>query len=659
MQGLTLHRLVLPDSWQAEAIQALKQGLDVVLDAPTGAGKTYVFEKWIESSPPSGQAVYTVPTRALANDKYHEWKARGWKVGIRTGDLHLDDDAPVVVATLEAVQSAAEPGHHPSLFVVDEYQWLSDPVRGNHYEGVLMNLPPTVRLLLLSGSVANPHDAASWLERLGRRVSVIRHPTRPVPLEEVDLEHLARSVPRQITGFWPRLLTAALREDLAPVLVFAPRRQDAERLARQAAAALPPCPPLRLTPEQQSLVTPELARTLAARVAYHHSGLTYGQRAGVIEPLAKAGQLRVVVATLGLSAGINFSLRSVLLAGNRYMSGGVEKDLEPHEILQMAGRAGRRGLDETGFFLVTSQSPRLSHARPQQLKRAPAIPWAFLLRRFQQGGDLTELALRFGGRLFSETRLRTGIEDTSRLDPALLPCGQRTDTGRARLVRKTRRIFKGCKTCPLHAACLELDPQPTLIWQWQRLGIVDHRLQLTRRGQIVAGFLGPEGLALAAALEDPSYPVDELIVDLGNLYGSDRFCGSEPRWAGRLALACQSVYGRFTIPGFLEFGVPIQYGSGAAEIITGLAERDQRKTRLTGEWAGLGDIDRLLVEWRGLLRQIVSAPGPDWDRWKQLQEAARSRLATFPDDPLPVLPRLGPHQKEPISHKLGRFTPSF
>jgi replicative superfamily II helicase len=90
------------------------------------------------------------------------------------------------------------------------------------------------------------------------------------------------------------------------VLIFAPRRKGAEELAVEIARYLPNPNPLILSTEQRHIVGPHLERMLKSRVAYHHSGLSYAVRAGVIEPLAKAGQLRVVVATMGLAAGINF-----------------------------------------------------------------------------------------------------------------------------------------------------------------------------------------------------------------------------------------------------------------------------------------------------------------------------------------------------------------
>src|SRR5437868_9234430 len=76
--------LIIPDLWQQEAVRALQQGKDVVVQAPTGSGKTYIFELLYPNL--KTQAVFTVPTRALANDKLSEWRARGWDVGISTGD---------------------------------------------------------------------------------------------------------------------------------------------------------------------------------------------------------------------------------------------------------------------------------------------------------------------------------------------------------------------------------------------------------------------------------------------------------------------------------------------------------------------------------------------------------------------------------------------
>ena len=88
------HKLLVPDLWQQEALRYLREGLDVVLHAPTGAGKTFVFEMLMDSGW-RGRAIYTVPTRALANDKAREWMEKGWDVGVCTGDLRFHPDAQV------------------------------------------------------------------------------------------------------------------------------------------------------------------------------------------------------------------------------------------------------------------------------------------------------------------------------------------------------------------------------------------------------------------------------------------------------------------------------------------------------------------------------------------------------------------------------------
>src|ERR1700726_2256007 len=117
--------LIIPDKWQQDAVNLLREGKDVVVQAPTGAGKTYIFELLYESL--RGQAIYTVPTRALANDKLAEWRARGWNVGIATGDLADNLEASILVATLETQKNRLIAGHGPALLVVDEYQMISDP----------------------------------------------------------------------------------------------------------------------------------------------------------------------------------------------------------------------------------------------------------------------------------------------------------------------------------------------------------------------------------------------------------------------------------------------------------------------------------------------------------------------------------------------------
>ncbi|HSH16073.1 MAG TPA: helicase-related protein, partial [Verrucomicrobiae bacterium] len=543
---------------------------------------------------------------------------------------------------------------------------------------------------------------------------------RPVPLEEVFVNHLNWNLPREVRGYWPRVAARALAEGLGPILLFAPRRQATESIAAELARQLPNQHPLELTEEQRHLVGDHLAKMLKSRIAYHHSGMSYAVRAGVVEPLAKAGQLRVVVATMGLAAGINFSLRSVALAGESYRRDRVEVAIRPDEILQMAGRAGRRGIDETGYFLVSANGIRLAEGYPAHLSRSGMVDWGTLLGIMEgaaaQGDDPFQAAVKIQERLFTTKPIHLGVECSLKHPDA--PCGLTTDAERARHVRRqvrqminsrgewevfpkssevriseivvgpplsdseartatgrdlppllsdpdalgkigpgtlvklnnatgaaatygrsvtvaevledgrimiakpTRRqtSWKGrhatrerwqqkivplieaqyrkqnlpviqfrdqpprivailslaeqslhvpvdshgvalwkpaerhvgqpdCERCPLTELCRELPTATGTALLWKRMDLVDPAGRPTRRGRIVSFFSAGAGLAIAAALEDETYSMDELIYDLANLDAGFRFCQEENRFAGRLAVACREVYGTRSVAG--------------------------------------------------------------------------------------------------------------
>ena len=402
-------RLILPDHWQQVALAALRRGEDVVLQAPTGAGKTHVFELLVESGH-RGQAVYTVPTRALANDKRAEWKAAGWDVGIATGDLSENLGAPVVVATLETQRHRFLEGQHPDLLVVDEYQMIADLRRGAAYETVLALAPKATQLLLLSGSIANPKATAEWLRSLGRTVTLVEEYRRPVPLEEVWLDALETKEPEGVRSPIARAVIKGILADLGPILVFSPRRRAAEQIARDIAHGLPMGNGPQLSPAQRNMAGEDLYRLLRQGVGLHHSGLTYEQRSLLIEPWAKSGRLKVVVATTGLAAGINFSLRSVLVTDRRYATDHAEREVRPDELLQMFGRAGRRGLDEKGYALWSGDSPRLGEAKPLQLKRGESLDWPAFLALMHRAPDPQAAAKKLAGSLFTREPVQLALE---------------------------------------------------------------------------------------------------------------------------------------------------------------------------------------------------------------------------------------------------------
>ncbi|OHE80608.1 MAG: hypothetical protein A3G75_08000 [Verrucomicrobia bacterium RIFCSPLOWO2_12_FULL_64_8] len=315
------------------------------------------------------------------------------------------------------------------------------------------------------------------------------------------------------------------------------------------------------------------------------------------------------------------------------------------------------------------------------------------MRQLRDGHSALEVARTAAGRFFADQPILLGAEATARRELEELPCGQRTDTGRARLVRRQKNPSPLCPDCSLREECFQLSPQPALLWQWQKLGLLDRELRLTLRGKIVSFFLGPEGLALAAALEDGRYPLEDLVFDTANLFAGDRFAGTNPRRLGRLVRVCEHTYRRITIEGWLEHGVPTQYGSGAAEAVRALVEQKARRGEVAAahEYAGRGDIDRLLTEWRSLLRQVAGAPalkmvdcgmrnaeseGPESEaagfkpgtrnattlsavlarRWDEFRGLCRAQLGAAKADALPNLPPLTAEQRRPVNHRFFRAT---
>jgi superfamily II DNA/RNA helicase len=340
-------------------------------------------------------------------------------VGLCTGDASINPDAPIIVATLETQKRTILNQIGPALLVIDEYQMLNDEGRGLNYELVIAAAPPNTQLLLMSGSVGNPADVANWLIRIGRNAEIVAHYSRPVPQDEIQMEGLKGYVPKQTKGYWPKMIQKALANDLGPILIFAPKRHASEQLAKDLAEAISPKIPLTLSSDQKRLAKDGLSSLLKKRISYHHSGLSYQQRAALIEPLAKAGELQIVVATTGLGAGINFSMRSVLIIDKEYRQGDYHHILRPDELLQMFGRAGRRGLDDKGYILTTPGKPSLRDAKPIKLVGKNQIDWPSFINILQTAQankqDPVQALRALVSRLFSEQVSPIGMQNFLKL----------------------------------------------------------------------------------------------------------------------------------------------------------------------------------------------------------------------------------------------------
>lgn len=399
-------KLLSLDPWQQQVLDLLRSGESVVVDAPTTAGKTRAVEVFFAQNidDPTFRAAYTTPVKSLSNDKVRELRSMfgAEKVGIATGDIKENLDAPIVVATLESYRNSLlgiEPDLGRSLVVFDEYHYLQDEGRGSAWEEALILTPPSCQVLLLSASVANAEEFADWISNQGKkRCTLVRTEHRPVPLTNLVYygghwlteDNLPKDAFKYMNPTRQQLplrhedlvtrLPALIELELTPCIIYCGKRFDCENLAMSIERVLPP-----LTPEQAerigtslqqshqdikalSFIKPSLRRMIQTYgVAFHHSGLAPSARIA-IERLVKDGLLRFCVATMGLSLGINFSVRSALIAD--YQRPG-EAGMTPYaegEILQMLGRAGRRGKDVIGFSLWPSVE---SYSRQAGSKREP------------------------------------------------------------------------------------------------------------------------------------------------------------------------------------------------------------------------------------------------------------------------------------------------
>jgi ATP-dependent RNA helicase HelY len=186
-----------PDPFQLEALAALEFE-DVLVTAPTGSGKTWIAREGIRRLLDSGKrAWYTTPLKALTNSKYQEFGDEFGKerVGILTGDRKENSDAPLIVGTTEIFRNqlfdAMRGGHdvRTDLVVIDEAHYLGDEDRGHVWEEAIILTPPRIRLLLLSATIGNAREFASWIEEVrGLRCGVVTRPgARPVPLRAAFL----------------------------------------------------------------------------------------------------------------------------------------------------------------------------------------------------------------------------------------------------------------------------------------------------------------------------------------------------------------------------------------------------------------------------------------------------------------------------------------
>ena len=406
----------VPDPFQLEALEKIKDH-DVLVSAPTGAGKTWIAQRVIEEYLKNGMRVwYASPLKALSNSLYQEFAQEFGQdaCGIVTGERKENTGAPIIVGTTEILRNQLYDAMHEGtsiasdLVILDEAHYLSDQDRGVVWEEVLIYLPSRVKLLLLSATISNAEEICAWLmKNRGTKAFVVRSDERPVPLEMLFLfpdgliaplggrRGLSSSVKRFMASHvfekghrgrqpLPRYgdIIACLRKfDLLPAIFFLKSRMDCDnavlscaysekdeetrdRLREEVNAFIKEYPHLEGHRQIEPLVE--------SLVASHHAGqLPYWKV--LIERMMNKGYLDAIFSTSTVAAGVNFPARTVALVQSDRYNGREFADLTATDLHQMIGRAGRRGKDNIGFALIipgVHQDPQLIY----ELKDSPPEP---------------------------------------------------------------------------------------------------------------------------------------------------------------------------------------------------------------------------------------------------------------------------------------------
>ncbi|NQT51673.1 DEAD/DEAH box helicase [bacterium] len=416
------------DPFQEQAIAAIDRGDSVLVAAPTGAGKTLIAEYAMDLALSTGrQIVYTAPIKALSNQKFRDFAVKyPDQIGILTGDVSINYGAPGLIMTTEIFRNTLleDPDRlaRVDYVIFDEFHFINDRERGTVWEESVLFAPERIRFLCLSATMPNVDEIAGWMrEAQAGPVEVVLEEHRPVPLEHAlwadgyglhslsSFERLmeersrGRRVARRAGLGSDALLDHVVDEGRLPCLYFcfnrrlcqaraeANARRDllSAREHRQVAQLFGElCERFGVTDEPSAILMGELA---CRGVAYHHAGILPTLKE-VIERLFTSGLIKMLFATETFALGVNMPAATVVLDSVAKFHGTHYGYLRCREYQQMAGRAGRRGMDERGYVYARVDTddvsaPGVRHVvagRPEPVESQFNLSYATLLSLYDR-----------------------------------------------------------------------------------------------------------------------------------------------------------------------------------------------------------------------------------------------------------------------------------
>ncbi|EEC50651.1 predicted protein [Phaeodactylum tricornutum CCAP 1055/1] len=389
------------DGFQQQAVVRLERSESVFVAAHTSAGKTVVAEYAVALAKQRGtRCVYTSPIKALSNQKFRDFSLKfgAENIGLITGDLQVNaDDSTCLIMTTEILRSMLYRGadlvRDIEFVVFDEVHYVNDTERGVVWEEVIIMLPSYVNLIFLSATTPNTLEFSDWIGRTKRKpVFVIKTDYRPVPLSfnlwaglklhtvmegrDGFLERgfasaanaLLPAMAWQAQGTkqnWMSLVRFLDRENMTPTVVFSFSKKKCEEISimlqsldlntakeRGAVQGFTLQTVARLSKNDSNLPQVVMVCEMVQRgIGIHHGGLLPILKE-MVEILFAKSLVKILFATETFAMGVNMPARSVVFNSVRKHDGKQFRQLEPGEITQMAGRAGRRGLDKVGTVII-------------------------------------------------------------------------------------------------------------------------------------------------------------------------------------------------------------------------------------------------------------------------------------------------------------------
>lgn len=377
---------------QEEAILDIFAGHNVILNTPTGSGKSLVAAAMHFYSASLGRrSVYTCPIKALVNEKFLSL-CRDFgpeNVGMMTGDASVNRDAPILCCTAEILSNIAlRDGENAKVndIIMDEFHYYSDHERGVAWQAPLLTLPHC-QFLLISATLGDTSFFSKELEsRTGKPCSVVSSQLRPVPLEFSYLEiplveslqklESANKLPVYIVHFTQKA-AADTAQNLLSLNVLSKEEKSVIKKELQDASFTSP-------------FGKEIKKLLQSGIGLHHAGLLPKYRI-LVEKFAQRGLLKFICGTDTLGVGVNVPIRTVLFTRLCKYGGRRTSILSSRDFHQISGRAGRKGFDDIGYVVALAPEHVIENKRaeakaggdPKKLrkivkKQPPAkgfVPW--------------------------------------------------------------------------------------------------------------------------------------------------------------------------------------------------------------------------------------------------------------------------------------------